>query len=63
MPSKGVLRTTYTAHANCTRRVLHLKDKLGVSFGGGGFSSTDLSRQLGAILCETPLPAAKKKKS
>jgi hypothetical protein len=59
---KGVTKSAYTAHANCRTRVLHLKDKSGVSFAGGDFSETEMSQQLGALLCNTPLPAAKKKK-
>jgi hypothetical protein len=58
---KDIDRTTFTVHANCRTTVLHLKDRQGVSFGGGRFHDTAMSKQLGALLCDTPLPAPKRK--
>jgi hypothetical protein len=58
---KGVSRTAFTAHANCRTQVLHLKDRFGVSFGGGDFSDTPMAKQLGGLLCNTALPTRKTK--
>lgn len=58
---KTVRATNFTAHANCRTRVLHLKDRDGVSFGGGNFADTDMALQMGGLLCDTPLLAKKKK--
>lgn len=55
-------KSSLTAHANCRSRVLHLKDPDGVSIATGRFSDTAMSRQMGALLCDTPLPSPKKKK-
>lgn len=47
-----VRKTNFTVHANCTQKILHIKDMDGVSFGGGFFSATPTSAALGKSLCE-----------
>jgi len=58
---KSVDRTNFTVHANCATRVLHLKDRKGVSFAGGSFDSTELSRSLGNEVCSAGLRPSQKK--
>jgi hypothetical protein len=59
---KGLTRTSYSVHANCRTEVLHLKDRQGVSFGGGSFADTDMSRQMGRAICDASVPAPKRGK-
>lgn len=41
----------YLVAVNCQTQVMHLKDRQGVSFGGGSFNSTQVSKDLSAIMC------------
>lgn len=54
-------KTTFTAHANCSTKVLHLKDSDGVSFGGGHFNQTEMTQQLSRVLCAAVAAVPKKK--
>lgn len=57
---KGVDRTGYTIHTNCSTGVTHLKDRKGVSFAGGDGTETRAVRQLRAIMCEATLRGRKR---
>jgi hypothetical protein len=60
----GVERSDFTVATNCATGVLHLKDRRGVSFGGSSVGDdTQQSRDLRRLVCDTPLPTPKKKKS
>lgn len=56
---KGARKTAHTVHANCQTKILHLKDRDGVSFAGGSFSSTVASQTLGGLLCDSSVKPGK----
>jgi hypothetical protein len=59
----GVERTSFQIAANCATRIMHLKDRLGVSFAGAGpGEGTTQSRELVRNICATNLPTSHKKK-
>lgn len=47
----GVTDTGYTVAVNCRSQVIHLKDRQGVSFGGGSFGDTKMTRDLSRLMC------------
>lgn len=47
-------------HTNCATGVTHLKDRRGVSFGGGNGTETAAVRALRLWLCKAPLKNARK---
>lgn len=51
----GVEPTGYLIAANCETGMVHLKDKQGVSFGGGHRSSTYVLDHLVGSLCTEPI--------
>lgn len=55
----NVRKTAFTVHTNCKTGVTHLKDRDGVSFGGGDGNETQAVRELRAIVCEAPVKAKK----
>lgn len=58
---KQVRPTSHYLEADCRMRVLRLRDRDGVAFGGGPFSATAMSRQLGDALCAAdPKPGKKR---
>ncbi len=58
---KEVDRSGYYLAANCQSKVMHLKDRRGVSFAGGdALSSSAEGRNLFTLLCTTTLKAKKK---
>jgi hypothetical protein len=61
---KEINRTPYTVAVNCDTKVLHLKDRQGVSFGGGSFGAdapTKMVRDLGALICNAQVRGTKTK--
>ncbi|MDO8458527.1 MAG: hypothetical protein Q7T07_16605 [Burkholderiaceae bacterium] len=56
---KGVDKTSFTIHVNCSTNVIHMKDRKGVSFAGGSGSATEASRSLRTWICEAKPIGAK----
>lgn len=54
---KGARKQSFSIHVNCASQVVHLKDRDGVSFGGGRSSDTEMLRQLTSAICSSPLPS------
>lgn len=59
----GVEKTSFTLNVNCKTEVVHLKDRQGVSFGGGYGSETAALRSLRQWICDAkPVATSRAKK-
>jgi hypothetical protein len=53
-------KTNFFIAANCATRVIHLKDRNGVSFAGGGhFESTPTGREMFQDVCQSKAKKSK----
>lgn len=57
----GVELTTYRFAVNCSTGVMHLKDRQGVSFGGGKRGDAPAATKLIDWICAEPLAKTSKK--
>ena len=58
---QGVRKTPYFVHFNCSTNVVHLKDRDGVSFGGGQSTDTEQLKQLTSSACSETLRRSSKR--
>lgn len=56
----SVRKTPYTFAVNCQTRVMHLKDRDGVSFAGAQSTATEASRALTDGICKAASKPSKK---